>query len=123
VLEVVYINIMSKKQNELGKQKYFANKDVMRHKSPIANIQYKVEIIETLKDDVDLEKYEKYKFKDLGYLVLLWNKGKHNVWRAHGFITIDELKERIGEKQYSKFCQGKREFIIQRRINGKNTTK
>ena len=113
---------MGKRQNQLGKEKYFANKGVMRHKSPIANIRYKVEIIEKLNDETDLEKYEKYKFKDLGYLTLLWNKNKSDIWSLHGFITVDELKEKIGQKQYSKFCQGKREFIIQRRINGKNTT-
>lgn len=112
------------KINELGKSKYFANRGVERHKHPIANIIYKVEITK-LKDNTDLTKFEEYKFKDLGYLTLLWTKNKADrngefQWNWHGFITIDELKERIGEKQYCKFCQGKREFIIQRRINGNN---
>jgi len=90
---------------------------------PVANIQYKVEVHSKLKEGTDLDDYEKYKFKELGYLTLLWNKSNSNIWSWHGFITIQELKDRIGEKQYSKFCQGKREFIIQRRINGKNTKK
>jgi len=42
---------MGKRQNQLGKEKYFANKSVMRHKSPIANIKYKIEIIENLNDE------------------------------------------------------------------------
>ncbi len=114
------------KINELGKSKYFANRGVERHKHPIANIIYKVEISQ-LKDDTDITQFEKYKFKDLGYLTLLWTKHKADKndqfqWNWHGFITVDELKERIGEKQYCKFCQGKREFIIQRRINGTNVS-
>jgi len=114
---------MGKKQNQLGKEKYFANKGIMRHKSPISNIKYKVDIIEILKGDINLKDFEKYKFKDLGYLVLSQNKGKDDIWVNRGFVTIEQLKDIIGNKQYSKFCQGKREFIIQRRINGKNINK
>jgi hypothetical protein len=114
------------KINELGKSKYFANRGIERHKHPIANLIYKIEISQ-LKEGVDATQFEKYKFKDLGYLVLYWTKHKVNknggfVWNWHGFITVDELKGRIGEKQYCKFCQGKREFIIQRRINGANVS-
>lgn len=115
---------MSNRQNELGEMKYFANRGVKRNKTPLSNIIYKIEISQ-LKDDMDITQFEKFKFKDLGYLTLLWTKSKADKngefqWNWHGFITIDELKERIGENQYCKFCQGKREFIIQRRINGKN---
>jgi hypothetical protein len=112
------------KIDELGKSKYFANRGVERHKHPISNIIYKVEITQ-LKADADITQFEKYRFKELGYLTLLWNKADRNCefrWNWHGFITVDELKERIGEKQYCKFCQGKREFIIQRRINGTNVS-
>jgi len=115
---------MSDNQNELGKGKYFANRGVARHKCKIANIIYKLEII-PLTGDYNLKLNEKYKFKNLGYLSLLWTKHKADKnekfdWKLHGFITVDELKKRIGQKQYSKFCQGKREFIIQRRIDGNN---
>ena len=115
---------MGKKQNELGKSKFFANRGLNRNKSPIANIRYQVEILPKLKDILshEPEYYDKYKFKDLGYLLLLSNKTKSVLWSAHGFITVEELKERIGLKQYSKFCQGKRDFIIQRRVNKKNTS-
>lgn len=112
--------------NELGQSKYFANRGVERNKHPIANIVYKIEISQ-LQNVVDKTGYEKYKFKDLGYLYLYWTKNKATKgefnWYGHGFITIEELKSRIGEKQYCKFCQGKREFIIQRRINGRNIAK
>jgi len=97
--------------------KIFANKGVKRNKYPLNNIRYKIDIISL--EGVD-DKLKKYKFKDLGYLVLYWNKSKDDIWKYHGFITVSELKNKIGDKQYSKFCQGKREFIIQRRINKKN---
>lgn len=109
-----------------SKTKYFANRGVERNKKPIANLIYKVEIIQ-LKEGADASQFEKYKFKDLGYLTLLWTKRKADKngefqWNWHGYITVNELKERIGQKQYCKFCQGKREFIIQRRFNGKNVS-
>ena len=111
-------------RNELGKEKYFANRGLKRNKRPIANLIYKIDVCQ-LKNDNDLDKYEQYKFKDLGYLVLYWTKHKADkngefMWSWHGFITVAELKERIGENQYKKFCEGKREFIIQRRVNKKN---
>lgn len=115
---------MGNRQNELGEMKYFANRGVKRNKMPIANLIYKIEVVQ-LKDKTNTTDYEKYKFKDLGYLTMSWTKHKAEkngdfLFNWHGFITVDELKEMIGEKQYSKFCQGKREFIIQRRIDGKN---
>jgi len=101
--------------------KSYANRGVPRNKKPLKNIVYRIELSQ-LKSDINKEDYEKYKFKDLGYLVLYWNyEEKNPMNNFHGFITIEELKNLIGIKQYAKFCQGKREFICQRRINGKNT--
>ena len=79
------------------------------------NTIYKIEISKLI-DGIDETEFEKFKFKDLGYLVLLYRKqGTSDIqWNFHGLITIDELKRKIGVKQYSKFCQGKREFIIQK---------
>ena len=114
---------------ELGKSKYYANRGVKRNKTRLPNIRYKVELskpnLEILSDPEKLKEYDKYKFKDLGYLTIsstksLVDKYGEFAWSWHGFISIDNLKEIIGIKQYQKFCQGKREFIIQRRINGKN---
>ena len=42
------------------------------------------------------------------------------IWVSKGLMTREEVKGIIGEKQWSKFCQGKREFIVQRRFNNKN---
>ncbi len=78
------------------------------------NIYYKIEILPKLIDESNSDDYEKYKFKDLGYLNLYYNKTNSKRWSWHGFITVEELKQIIGQKQYSKFCQGKREFIIQK---------
>ena len=103
--------------------KRFANAGVERNKKPLRNIVYHIKISK-LKSNVDKAQYEQYKFKDQGHLVLYWNyEGINQPKNFHGFITPDELKSLIGEKQYGKFCQGKREFIIQRRIDGKNIPK
>lgn len=103
--------------------KYFANRGVERNKKPLKNIYYEVEV-KQLKEEADKESLAKYKFKDQGYLILLWwYEGKDPIINQHGMITPGELKERIGVKQYAKFCQGKRVFIMQRRIDGKNIKK
>lgn len=92
----------------------------MNTKKPLNNIVYQIELSQ-LKPDTDKTKYEKYKFKELGYLVLYWwEEEKDPIRNWHGFTTPDFLKELLGAKQYSKFCQGKRTFIVQRRINGNN---
>lgn len=102
--------------------KVYANRGVERNKKPLHNIVYKVEVSQ-LKNDVDKTDYEKFKFKDLGYLILLWKYEGGDANFYHGLIEPDKLKLFIGEKQWSKFCQGKREFIVQRRIDGRNIPK
>jgi hypothetical protein len=111
------------------KNKYYANIGVERNKKPLQNIIIIVEV-KPMRNDVSEEtksEYEKYKFKDLGYIT--WSSGreqeynKHNFIGWHGFITPEDLKLRLGEKQWAKFCQGKRKFVIQRRIDGKNISK
>jgi hypothetical protein len=113
---------MPKKKTE--EQTKYANKGVPRNKRPLSNMCYSVEIC-ALREDADLEKYEKYKFKDLGYLRLTWwyETSFRPLKFSHGFIEPDKMKTLIGEKQWGKFCQGKREFIIQRRVDGKNVPK
>lgn len=108
--------------------KVYANRGVERNKKPLKNIVYQVEVCKPEKiSEKEKPQYEKYKFKEEGYLVLLWgyqqhyNKGELLNW--HGFVTSDDLKSRIGDRQWSKFCSGKREFIVQRRIDGKNVKK
>lgn len=105
------------------KNKFYSNRGVPRNKKPLKNIVYKVEVSQ-LKSTAPVEEYEEYKFKELGYLVLYWwYEEKEPITNFHGFITVEQLKDLIGSKQYAKFCQGKREFIIQRRINNKNLKK
>jgi hypothetical protein len=62
-----------------------------------------------LKHNVDISKFEMFKFKDLGYLTLEW-QDTSGQWNYHGFITVDQVKTRLGLKQYKKFCEGKRIF-------------
>lgn len=105
--------------------KFTANKGIERNKKPLKNIVYQIEIIKELKGKAkDNPDYDKFKFKDEGYMSYLWWYEQNNalvmVKSFGGFITIDKLKEFIGEKQYAKFCQGKRQFVIQRRENRKN---
>lgn len=97
--------------------KYFANRGVPRNKKPLKNIIYEIELLKSF--DIWRE-YDKYKFKDLGYLVLYWSYKGDSIRNWHGFITPEDLKEKIGLKQWNKFCQGKRKFIIQRRIDHHN---
>ncbi|MEK6828511.1 MAG: hypothetical protein AABY15_00060 [Nanoarchaeota archaeon] len=111
--------------------KVHANRGVERNKKPLQNIVYKIEVSKNPDNLSEEEKknYEKYRFKEEGYLVLLWklqkefNKDGGRSMNWHGFITPDDLKERLGQKQWAKFCSGKREFIIQRRADGKNVKK
>lgn len=107
----------------MEKKKAIVNSGVERNKKQLRNIVYEVEVVQ-LKPDADKTKYEQYRFKELGYIVLFWwYEGKDYTKCLHGFITPQYLKELIWEKQWAKFCNGKRQFIIQRRIDGKNIPK
>jgi len=100
---------------------FYAKRGVKRNKTPLKNIVYDV-LVSQLKPNMDASLYEKYKYKDEGYLVLYWHyETKEPIdYFLHGFITPDDLKKRIGLKKWKKFGEGKRTFIIQRRINNKN---
>lgn len=102
--------------------KIYANRGIKRNKKPLQNIVYQIEILKKLKcRSLNESHYDQYKFKDEGYLVLNWQFEKQlRGWNLHGFITPEDLRKKIGDKQWSKFCQGKRIFTIQRRANGKN---
>ena len=105
----------------MEKSKVIANYGIERNKKPLANIIYTIEIGQ-LKNGIYVSKYEQFKFKDLGYIVLISEyEGKAGSRAWNGFRTPEFIKELLGEKQWSKFCQGKRKFIVQRRVNGKNT--
>ena len=101
----------------------YANRGVPRNKRPLKNVCYKIELAYA-KDESRKEELRKYDFKGMGYLTLTWwYESKDPLYFWHGFIEPEVFKELIGEKQWCKFCQGKREFIVQRRIDGKNVKK
>lgn len=107
------------------KETFYKNRGVERNKKPLKNNLYKFEV-GPLKEGVDeqlVKDLEPCKFKDQDYIVMLWSMQGWNYWNWHGFVTPDEVKKYIGEKQWGKFCQGKREFIVQRRFDGKNLPK
>ena len=78
-------------------------------------IEYKVDLAK-LKEHVPAEDYKEFKFKDMGYLTLLSRKQGSPSYYWHGYITPSMLQQLLGIKQYSKFCQGKREFTIHKKI-------
>ena len=105
-----------------------ANRGVPRNKKRLNSIRIKVELksLEN-RNPLFIKENEPYKFKEEGYIIVLFTKSledyhKEN-WHCDYSITVKKLKEYLGEKQWSKFCQGKREFIIQRRVDGKNIKK
>lgn len=107
-------------------EKVHKNRGIERNKKPLKNIVYYIDVMKELKNGGnDDSKYDQYKFKDEGYLIFhWWYEEKNPIKHWAGFITPEKLKEKLGEKQWSKFCgEGKREFVIQRRINGKNIKK
>ena len=112
--------------------KYYANRGVERNKKPLSNKMYKIEVIpaSAFKDGVAPTDWEQYNFKDEGYLTLSWKYETSELmgsgWSWHGPITPEFLKtllNGLGKDQWGKFCTGKREFIEQRRVNGKNVNK
>ena len=107
------------------KETFFANRGVERNKKPLRNELYKFEISQLKKtlSRSEVEEMKPYMFKDQGYIIMLWKMQGSDQWNWHGQVTSDEVKKRIGEKQWGKFCQGKREFIVQRRFDKKNIKK
>lgn len=102
------------------KSTYYANRGVKRNQRPLKNIVYIVELSQ-LKPDSNLVDFEKYKYKEEGYLTLTWYyESKDPMYNWYGFITPDDLKNLLGTEQWRKFGMGKRQFIKQRRVNGKN---
>ena len=76
------------------------------------NTEYKIQIRPKAENK---PQWEKYIFKDKGYLSLHWRTQGERNWCFHGFITPEKLKEKLTTKQYRKFCEGKtNQFIIQK---------
>jgi len=107
----------------MKKSRVIANYGIERNKKPLANIIYTIEVVSPtqLKPSTDLSKLEEFKFKDLGYITITSEyEGKEESRAWNGFRTPKYIQTLLGEKQWSKFCQGKRKFVIQRRYDGKN---
>lgn len=107
---VVIIRIIWKKLN--NSVTFFEFIRITYMKKKLTYRKYKVEIGQLSPTVDDVSKFEPYKYKD-GYIIVFWsnNKGSGS-WGWKGFTTPDELKTMLGEKQYKKFCEGKREFIL-----------
>ena len=92
--------------------KVAANRGVPRNKKPLQNICYRFE--------------ERREGETVVY-TMLWGYERelnaHGVWNWHGRVTEDEIKKRIGPKSWQKFRQGRRDFTIQRRVDGRNVPK
>ena len=107
------------------KETFYANRGVARNKKPLRNELYKFELSD-LRDRLSEERIKEmqcYKFKDDSYIVMFWKMQGDEDWSRHGFVSTEEVKRYIGNSQWGKFCQGKREFIVQRRIDNKNISK
>jgi len=113
------------------RKRVLANRGVARNKRPLQNILLWVEIvpferIRLYRDETIGQFKERHRndiFKDKGVVSVSWAYEKEynrNGTRSWWHYSVSWLKRRLGEKQWAKFCQGKREFVLQRRVNGKN---
>lgn len=95
------------------KGKIFANRGIPRNKKPLQNIIFWItehDVEPNLGKDV--EYYLEWQYEKL--------YKRYPMKNFSGRIELDYLRKFLSEKQWMKFRNGEREFIIQRRINGKN---
>jgi hypothetical protein len=92
--------------------KVFANRGVARNKKPLQNICYRIEEMTSPEGETVYHLYWGYE-RELN---------RRGTWSFHGRVTIDDIKKRLGS-QWAKFRQGRRQFIVQRRIDGRNIPK
>lgn len=94
----------------------------LRDKRPVKDIYFKVIVI-ALKDELENKNYERYLYKDIGYLTLKWSEKAKDYENYHGFITIEHLKKLLGRKQWVNFLRGKRAFVVPTNIYIKSLSK
>ena len=87
-------------------------------KKKLSNITYIVKFIQ-LSKFMNVDDYEEYKLKDFGYIYLRYKIQGLDYNFSHGMMKVADFKAIIGQKQYAKLCQGKREFIIQNSVDAK----
>ena len=86
--------------------KVHANRGVARNKKPLQNIVYRFELGRS------------------GGFHMLWgherslNRG--GSWNFHGAVTEEQIRDRLTAGQWSRFRQGVRTFVRQRRVDGRN---
>lgn len=89
--------------------KVHANRGVARNKKPLQNILYKI-------DDHQVGETTQH--------ILYWAYEKdfyrYSTWFWHGIVSPEQIKGRLSTNQWSKFRQGVRRFVVQRRIDGHN---
>jgi hypothetical protein len=89
--------------------KVHANRGIARNKKPLQNIIYRIEDRQ-VGDTIQYILYWAYE-KD---------HNRNNTWFWHGAIAPEQIKNLLSPNQWSKFRQGERQFVIQRRIDGHN---
>jgi hypothetical protein len=93
--------------------KIHANRGVARNKRPLQNILY---WFSEAAAEGGAERF-----------VLHWayerDYNQHPVKNFHGTVTLEYIKSRLTPNQWAKFRQGQREFVKQRRVDGKNVPK
>lgn len=89
--------------------KIVANRGVPRNKTPLQNIVYHF-----------------YEMRGGGFSMSWVHERDYNRGCSmyfHGAVTEEEIRKRLTPNQWSKFRQGERHFIRQRRIDGRNIPK
>ena len=89
--------------------KIHANRGVERNKKPLQNILYKIEN-RTVNDEL----------KHILYWAYVKDFHRHEIWFLHDYVESEGIRARLSAKQWCKFCRGDRNFVIQRRVNGRN---
>lgn len=90
--------------------KVVANRGVARNKKPLQNVLYRFD------DGKEAETWVLYWAYERDF-----NRGAS--WCFHGLVREDEVRKRLTPNQWSKFRQGERSFVRQRRVDGRNVPK
>jgi hypothetical protein len=103
----------------MGKSKYFANVGVERNKRPLQNIVYFI----TDRDCHGNQVYCLYWAYERDLNSSGGTDGRGGGMNFHGGVTEEQIRARLTPKQWSKFRQGERNFVKQRRVDGRNVKK
>lgn len=96
--------------------KIIANRGVERNKKPLQNLLYWFE--DGRPDEAGNPTYNMLWAYERDY-----NRQSGGSKNFHGQVTLEQIKARLTASQWSKFRQGVRHFVKQRRVDGKNVPK